>query len=168
MKLMYGTHVHVTRVHGTLSLRPLCETHACTPCASTSLAHTCLYVRRYDTGSNSKGSIMAYRAARADNFDGTDYSLHSIIGAARSDASKPMATLGAIDGVPQSSYWSTSDSLDDKGNYSYFSRTIPADLAVAKAEAEFVKFQGHTKSGIAHVNDPYGSSWEEAFVMYCR
>jgi hypothetical protein len=49
----------------------------------------------YDTGSNSKGSIMAYREARADqdNGDGT-YSLHSILGAARSDASKPMATLG--------------------------------------------------------------------------
>jgi hypothetical protein len=49
----------------------------------------------YDTGSNSKGSIMAYTAAKADrdNGDGT-HSLHSILGAARSDASKPMATLG--------------------------------------------------------------------------
>ena len=34
------------------------------------------------------------------NSDGTN-SLHSIVGCARSDASKPMATLGGIDGVVQ-------------------------------------------------------------------
>ena len=54
----------------------------------------------YDTGSNAVGSITAYRAARADhlNPDNTN-NLTAIVGCARSDASKPMATLGGIDKV---------------------------------------------------------------------
>ena len=67
----------------------------------------------YDTGSNSKGSIMAYRAARVDNHDSdTDQNnLHSIVGCARSDASKPMATLGT--------YWYTGCSLVTVARYEY-------------------------------------------------
>jgi len=79
----------------------------------------------------------------------------------------PTPSPGAIDGVPQSSYWSTSDGLDDTGVYTYFSRTIPADSAVAKAAAELVNSYGHKYVGIAHVNDAYGTSWKDTFVKYC-
>ena len=75
----------------------------------------------YDTGSNSKGSIMAYRAARVDNHDSdTDQNnLHSIVGCARSDASKPMATLGTD--------WYTGCSLAAVDHYenSYTLSTLP-------------------------------------------
>ena len=121
----------------------------------------------YDTGSNSKGSIMAYREAFGAEESSAAGTLHSIVGCARSDASKPMATLGGIDGIPQSSYWSTSDGLDDTGVYTYFSRTIPADSAVAKAAAELVKSYGHSYVGVAFVQDPYGEAWKDAFVKFC-
>ena len=123
----------------------------------------------YDTGSEAKGSILAYRKARSDkdNGDGTN-SLHSIVGCARSDASKPMATLGGIDGVVQNSYWSTSDGLQDTGVYPFFARSIPADSAVAKAAAEFFKAHGYTHIGIAYIMDPYGEAYKDAFVKFCQ
>eukprot|EP00520_Triparma_pacifica_P006150 CAMPEP_0118652406 /NCGR_PEP_ID=MMETSP0785-20121206/11299_1 /TAXON_ID=91992 /ORGANISM="Bolidomonas pacifica, Strain CCMP 1866" /LENGTH=812 /DNA_ID=CAMNT_0006544917 /DNA_START=83 /DNA_END=2521 /DNA_ORIENTATION=+ len=123
----------------------------------------------YDTGSNSVGSITAYRAARADhlNPNGSN-NLTAIVGCARSDASKPMATLGGIDKVVQSSYWSTSDGLEDTGVYPYFSRSIPADSAVAKAAAEFFSFHGYQHIGIAFVQDPYGEAYKDGFVKSCQ
>ncbi|GMI24517.1 hypothetical protein TeGR_g290 [Tetraparma gracilis] len=122
----------------------------------------------YDTGSTSKGSIMAYRAARSnlENPDGTS-ELHSILGAARSDASKPMATLGGIDGVPQMSYWSTSDAMEDKSVYTNFGRTIPPDSATTKAAAELMSKLGYTYIGVSYVDDPYGAFWKDAFVAAC-
>lgn len=119
--------------------------------------------KMYDTGSNSVGSITSYRAARA-----SEPNLHSIVGCARSDASKPMATLGGIDGVAQSSYWSTSDGLEDTGVYPYFSRSIPADSAVAKAAAEFFHSHDYTHIGIAFIQDPYGEAYKDAFVALCQ
>ena len=46
-----------------------------------------LVPKMYDTGSNARGSIIAYRAARQDAVN-NGYELHGILGAARSDASK--------------------------------------------------------------------------------
>ncbi|GMH98252.1 hypothetical protein TrVE_jg14281 [Triparma verrucosa] len=120
----------------------------------------------YDTGSNARGSIIAYRAARQDAEDG-GYDLHAMVGAARSDASKPMATLAGIDGIPQVSYWSTSDAFDQqKSTYPYFARTIPADSAVAKAAAQLFASYGHKYVGIAFVQDAYGEAYKDAFVTF--
>ncbi|GMH51949.1 hypothetical protein TrLO_g13998 [Triparma laevis f. longispina] len=121
----------------------------------------------YDTGSNARGSIIAYRAARQAAEDG-GYDLHAMVGAARSDASKPMATLAGIDGIPQVSYWSTSDAFDQNhaSTYPYFARTIPADSAVAKAAAQLFDSYGHKYVGIAFVQDAYGESYKDAFVGF--
>ena len=122
----------------------------------------------YDTGSNARGSIIAYRAARQDALD-NGYNLHGIIGAALSDASKPMATLAGIDGIPQVSYWSTSDDFDlQHVTFPYFARTIPADSAVAKAAAELFNYYGHKYVGIAFVQDAYGEAYKNAFVSSCN
>ncbi|GMI06498.1 hypothetical protein TrVE_jg1444 [Triparma verrucosa] len=122
----------------------------------------------YDSGSVAKGSILAYRAARADNLEGDgSYSLHSILGCARSDASKPMAILGGIDGIPQMSYWSTSDAMEDKSIYTNFGRSIPPDSATTKAAAELMSKLGYTYVGVSYVDDAYGSSWKDGFVRAC-
>jgi ABC-type branched-subunit amino acid transport system substrate-binding protein len=120
----------------------------------------------YDSQSTGKGSVMAYREAMADAVDG-GYDVHAILGAARSDASKPMSILGGIDEIPAVSYWSTSDQFDSMhSNFPYFSRTIPADSAVAKAAAEFFNKWGHKNVGIAYLDDAYGSAYKSAFVRY--
>ena len=162
-----ASHVHSTHVHGTLSSRPLCETHMCVKYLYFPCSHMCIcaQVRHrvqlrglpHSLPRCARGLLRRNRQFPSLQHRRRQLQSVQAYGHPRRHRRRP-----------QSSYWSTSDSLDDKGNYSYFSRTISADSAVAKAEAEFVKFQGHTKSGIAHVNDPYGSSWEEAFVMYCR
>lgn len=122
----------------------------------------------YDTQSTAKGSIMAYRAMRADHEnEDSSVSLHSILGAARSDASKPMAVLGGIDGVPQLSYWSTSDALEDASQYPLFGRTISPDSATSQAVAELMSELGYTYVGIAYVDDTYGESWKDSFVLKC-
>ena len=79
-----------------------------------------------------------------------------------------MATLAGIDGIPQVSYWSTSDAFDqNKGTYPYFARTIPADSAVAKAAAELFNYYGYKYVGIAFVQDAYGEAYKDAFVNSC-
>jgi hypothetical protein len=121
----------------------------------------------YDSQSTGKGAVMAYREAMADAESGS-YDIHGILGPARSDASKPMNILGGIDEVPAVSYWSTSDSFDSShGNYPYFSRTIPADSAVAKAAAEFFKSHGHKTIGVAYLEDAYGEAYKSALVTFC-
>ncbi|GMH83604.1 hypothetical protein TrST_g7150 [Triparma strigata] len=83
------------------------------------------------------------------------------------NASKPMATLAGIDGIPQVSYWSTSDAFDQqKSTYPYFARTIPADSAVAKAAAQLFASYGHKYVGIAFVQDAYGEAYKDAFVTF--
>jgi hypothetical protein len=44
---------------------------------------------------------------------------HAMIGAARSAASLPLALLGAVDTMPQCSYWSTAPSLSNMRLYPY-------------------------------------------------
>ncbi|GMI34773.1 hypothetical protein TeGR_g10370, partial [Tetraparma gracilis] len=122
----------------------------------------------YDTQSTAKGSIMAYRAMRADHEnEDSSVSLHSILGAARSDASKPMAVLGGIDGVPQLAYWSSSDALEDASQYPLFGRTIPPDSATSQAVAELMSELGYTYVGITYVDDTYGESYKDSFVLKC-
>ncbi len=116
-----------------------------------------------DSGSTGAGAVESYRNARANM-----PAMHAIVGAARSDASKPLAILAGIDKVPQVSYWSTSDQFDSlKSNFPLFSRTIPSDSAIANAAAEFFHFHGHTNVGIAYLDDAYGSAYKSAFVKFC-
>ena len=79
----------------------------------------------FDTTSVGKGGIEAYRNALAA-------SAHGVVGAARSAVSTLVANLGAVDKVPQISYWSSSPALSDKSIYSHFARTFPSDAETGK------------------------------------
>ena len=121
----------------------------------------------YDSQSTGKGAITAYRSALSESLAG-GYDIHGILGPARSDAAKAMSLLGGIDDIPSISYWATSDQFDTlHSNYPLFSRTIPADSAVAEAAAQFFHSLGHSNVGIAYLDDAYGEAYKSAFVRFC-
>jgi hypothetical protein len=53
---------------------------------------------------------------------------NAMVAAARSAVSMPLAQLGALDTMPQCSYWSSSPSLSDKQLYPYCAPSFAPDL----------------------------------------
>jgi hypothetical protein len=62
----------------------------------------------------------------------------AMLGAARSAVSETLSVLGGVCELPQISATSTSASLDNKGQYPYFTRTIPTNAADAKTIALYL------------------------------
>ncbi|KAJ8601670.1 hypothetical protein CTAYLR_007470 [Chrysophaeum taylorii] len=122
------------------------------PCASHDL-RSCRFASPFET-------IQAYRQSYM-HFD-------AIIGAGRSDCSAPLAINAGIDLLPQISYLSTSPSLDAKGTYPFFTRTIPSDNAAAVAVADFLVYYGWTRAAIIHVVDTYGNGYASAMASACQ
>ena len=81
-----------------------------------------------------------------------------IIGAGRSAASQPIANLGAAEGIPQISYWSTSGELSDKSSYPYFSRTIPSDNTIVLPLLMLFRHLNVFNIGVLYIGDAYGTS----------
>merc|ERR1712023_100757 len=104
-----------------------------------------------NTASDPATSVNAYLAGtQAGQCSATQNRWHMFIGAARSACSTPTAMLGALQGIPQVSYWSTSPDLDST-EYPYFSRVIPPDTATSKALVAFIRQNNWRNVGMQYI-----------------
>ena len=83
--------------------------------------------------------------------------VHGIVGAARSAVSTPVAQLGAVDRMPQLSYWSSSPQLADKTVYPYFGRTFPSDTLAGVAMVNMIISFGWRNFAAINTVDAYAS-----------
>eukprot|EP00980_Cylindrotheca_fusiformis_P029600 scaffold23584_cov127-Cylindrotheca_fusiformis.AAC.3 len=84
----------------------------------------------------------------------------AFLGARWSSVSIPTSTVTGIKGYPQISPISTSASLDDKGQFPLFGRTIPSDAGTAIPAILYLRYQlGIKHLAIVHVNDAYGDAY---------
>ena len=88
------------------------------------------------------------------------------VGAARSASSMPVAYLGAAQGFPQLSYWSTSPQLSSLDSFPFFMRTIPMDDLAVRAVAALLRHYGWQAVGVVFINDGYGSGYASALGSY--
>eukprot|EP00966_Prymnesium_polylepis_P313292 7239093-Prymnesium_polylepis.1 len=102
----------------------------------------------YDTTSVEAGGIRAYRSA-------INASADAIVGAARSAVSTPVSLLGAVDKMPQISYWSSSPTLADKNIYTHFARTYPSDAESGKFLMQSISHFGWKQLAVIYVQDVY-------------
>ena len=99
--------------------------------------------------------------------------VHGIVGAARSAVSTPVAQLGAVDRMPQLSYWSSSPRLSDKAVYPYFGRTYPSDALAGIAMVSTIIHFGWKNFAVINtaehvklrVFEPEGAKAEDAFHL---
>ena len=73
--------------------------------------------------------------------------------------------LGAIDMLPQISYWSSAPSLSDKALYPFFGRTYPSDAVVGPKMLAVIESFGWTNVGIIFVIDPYATGYVEVMQV---
>ncbi|CAJ1944267.1 unnamed protein product [Cylindrotheca closterium] len=91
---------------------------------------------------------------------GTERLPSAFLGARWSSVSIPSSTVTGLKGYPQISPISTSASLDDKGQFPLFGRTIPSDASTAVPAILYLRNQlGVKHLAIAHVNDAYGDAY---------
>lgn len=90
------------------------------------------------------------------------YQTTAVMGAVRSAVSVPLAVLNTARSIPQISYASTSTTLDNRGIYSLFGRTIPSNDGDAQAVIEYYAELGVERLGILYVRDDYGTAYRLA------
>tara|TARA_B110001452_G_scaffold196118_1_gene166099 strand:- start:4103 stop:8938 length:4836 start_codon:yes stop_codon:yes gene_type:complete len=100
-----------------------------------------------NTDSLQAGGLTAYRAALAAGPP------HGLLGPPRSAVSVPTAQLGAIDSLPQLSYWASSPTLSDKSIYSHFGRTYPSDSVSGGLVMQTASAFGWVNVACIYVND---------------
>lgn len=84
----------------------------------------------------------------------------AFLGARWSSVSIPSSTVTGLKGYPQISPISTSGTLDDKGQFPLFGRTIPSDAGTAVPAILYLRYQlGVKHLAIVHVNDAYGDAY---------
>ena len=87
------------------------------------------------------------------------HGVHGIVGAARSAVSTPVAQLGAVDHMPQLSYWSSSPQLANKAVYPYFGRTYPSDALAGVAMVNSIISYGWRNFAAINTVDAYASAY---------
>ena len=109
----------------------------------------------HDSGSVPRYGVDAYREAERT---GTA----AIVGPARSAVSLPLGYLGAVDGMPLVSYWSSSPSLAEQKNFPTFQRTYISDADAAGSMMAMVRHFGWLHFSLLYVADVYASGYAEA------
>lgn len=103
-------------------------------------------------------------SANGDDTDnGTDNDIiGGLIGAASSTVSMELANLMRLFQVPQISYASTSDLLNDRIRYKYFTRTVPPDTQQVNAMLDIANEFGWRSFNVLYSEGIYGESAYEA------
>ena len=89
----------------------------------------------------------------------------SIVGAASSRVSVPVAALSRLFRMPQVSYASSSALLNDRERYEYFQRTIPPDDLQASAMVDILLRFGWNYVSIVYSEDTYGQPGVDEFLL---
>jgi hypothetical protein len=92
----------------------------------------------------------------------------AILGAARSAVSQTLSVLGGAYELPQISATSTSASLDNKGQYPYFTRTVPSNAGDAKTIAIYFEHLSVSYFGVIYVRDSFGSAYFDDLSRYSK
>ena len=96
-----------------------------------------------------------------------DYvSVSGVVGAEFSSVSIIIANLLRLYKIPQISYISTADILNDRSRFDYFFRTIPPDSLQARAIADIIVYYKWTYVVMLYSNDAYGSGGIEALIEH--
>ena len=96
------------------------------------------------------------------NSDVTEDTVGGLVGAASSSVSLELANLLRLFTVPQISYASTSDLLNDRIRYKYFTRTVPPDTQQVNAMLDIAKEFGWHSFNVFYSEGIYGESAFEA------
>ena len=89
-----------------------------------------------------------------------------VVGPLLSRLSEPTALLAGIEGVPQISYGSSSDSLSQKQLYPFFARTYPAHDLSAELLVGVLRSFRWEHVAILHQADAYGHSYRTALTTW--
>lgn len=89
----------------------------------------------------------------------------SILGAAYSSISIPTSIISGLRGFPQVSPISTSSTLDDKGQYKLFARTVPNDDGTAIPLLAKLNEWDVEYLAVLHVDDAYGNAFAKGITL---
>lgn len=109
-----------------------------------------------DTKCSGKESTKAIR--RLINVE----DVQTIVGGLCSAATQPAYEVAEQNGVPMMAYGSTTPDLT--GDTPLFYRTIPSDSLQAQVAANVTVEQGHDSIAVFHVNDAYGTAFQDEYV----
>eukprot|EP00516_Mucochytrium_quahogii_P004898 CAMPEP_0203750554 /NCGR_PEP_ID=MMETSP0098-20131031/4765_1 /ASSEMBLY_ACC=CAM_ASM_000208 /TAXON_ID=96639 /ORGANISM=" , Strain NY0313808BC1" /LENGTH=1928 /DNA_ID=CAMNT_0050639909 /DNA_START=418 /DNA_END=6204 /DNA_ORIENTATION=+ len=115
----------------------------------------------YDSGSSGATAIGAMEQMKKDKID-------IIIGPFEDEISLASAMYGGIHKLPQISHGATSSTLNDQGNYPYFSRTVATDDTAASALCNYWSSLGYRFVAVLYEDDNYGRSYQEAVKGFCE
>ena len=105
-------------------------------------------------------NIRADAATAIGSYLGVRSRIDAFADGAASRTNVHLAQLGAIDGVPQLSYYSSSPDLSD-AKYSFFGRTFVSDATSASVLAAQLASFGWSNFGVLHVRDEWASAFSE-------
>ena len=109
------------------------------------------------------GGPSAEQCSGDNTDDGNDNNvIGGLIGAASSTVSMELANLMRLFQVPQISYASTSDLLNDRIRYKYFTRTVPPDTQQVNAMLDIASEFGWRSFNLLYSEGIYGESAYEA------
>ena len=104
--------------------------------------------------------VCSLDGVTTDNTD--DDVIGGLVGAASSTVSMELANLMRLFKVPQISYASTSDLLNDRVRYKYFTRTVPPDTQQVNAMLDLANEFGWRSFNVFYSEGIYGESAYEA------
>ena len=116
-----------------------------------------MHMRLADMSSDAPTAIEAYRSAETAGVDG-------IIDGASSAVNVHLAQLGALDALPQLSYYSSSPGLSNAA-YSHFGRTYISDNVSAEVLAREISTFDWKYMGVLHLRDPWASTYADYLAV---
>ena len=112
-----------------------------------------MHLRLADMSTNAPTAIEAYRSVETADVDG-------IVDGASSAVNVHLAQLGALDALPQLSYYSSSPGLSS-ATYSHFGRTYISDHISAKVLTREISTFKWQYMGVLHLRDPWASTYAD-------
>lgn len=124
-------------------------------------------MKLYDTSFSPVSSVrQLYPLLFNSNHTLSDPATGGVIGALTSPATKSMATLTGIQGVPQIS--SMSSSIFESSNDLTLARTVPVQSSVAHATIELLKYWNVTHAGCLYTLSDYGLTFLERITREAK
>ena len=112
-----------------------------------------MHMRLADMSTNAPTAIEAYRSVETADVDG-------IVDGASSAVNVHLAQLGALDALPQLSYYSSSPGLSS-ATYSHFGRTYISDHISAKVLTREISTFKWQYMGVLHLRDTWASTYAD-------